>query len=290
MAYRYQKLQIPTDSKQGNFYEVLQVPRKATTTEIRRSYKRLVLMAHPDKNPGKREWSEKQVKSLLEAFDVLGDPSRRRRYDRELQEKELLLKKATPKKRRKPTEQDLFFFRKNDDEALAMRVLYFLMHQRGKEAIHLVEEIEDRLGDHSLFKHLDLNDCLDCYFLLGEYLIEKKRYFDAFRRLEKAFQEQHSPRLRRPHYSLVLDHLKSLYLRHLPKSLPTTKAVELLEEAPTELFPEAKERARLKVEIARIFHKADDLAQARLNLAEAFELDPGCSQARRFEEELVQAS
>lgn len=287
MPHRSRNLHPPLDPGHKDYYQVLEVSRSSTMAEIRRSYKRLVLRLHPDKNPVREAGSEDRFKELLEAFDILGDSGRRARYDRQLQERDLLSKKSRPKVVRKPTEGDLFFFRKNDDECLAMRVLYFLMNRRGQEAISLVEEIEDRLGRHSLFEHLDRNDCLDCYFLLGEYLLEKKRYADAFVRLEKSFLEQRSNRFRRPHYSLVLDHLRSLYLRHLPRILPAAEAVSILEEAPAELFPDSRERARLKVEIARMFHKAEDLCSARSHLAEAFELDPRSPQARRFEAELA---
>ncbi|GAB4822747.1 hypothetical protein N2152v2_009793 [Parachlorella kessleri] len=58
-------------------YEVLEVPKTATEEEIRSSYKRLALRLHPDKNKDGAE----QFKEVVQAYSILSDPERRRRYD-----------------------------------------------------------------------------------------------------------------------------------------------------------------------------------------------------------------
>jgi molecular chaperone DnaJ len=64
-------------------YKVLGVPRKATADEIKKAYRKLARQYHPDKNPGDAK-SEERFKHISQAHDVLGDPDKRKEYDRAL--------------------------------------------------------------------------------------------------------------------------------------------------------------------------------------------------------------
>ena len=63
-----------------DYYKVLGVGRKATASEIKKAFKRLARKCHPDLNPGNRA-AEDQFKRITEAYEVLSDPEKRRRYD-----------------------------------------------------------------------------------------------------------------------------------------------------------------------------------------------------------------
>ncbi len=62
-------------------YVVLGVSRDAPADEIRRAYKKLARKYHPDVNAGDRA-AEERFKEVSAAYDVLGDPEKRKRYDR----------------------------------------------------------------------------------------------------------------------------------------------------------------------------------------------------------------
>src|SRR6188768_1228715 len=64
-----------------DYYEVLEVQRNANGDEIKKSYRKLAVKFHPDKNPGDKE-AEEKFKELGEAYDVLSDPEKRAAYDR----------------------------------------------------------------------------------------------------------------------------------------------------------------------------------------------------------------
>ena len=63
-----------------DFYSVLGVQRGATPEEIKKSYRKLAMQYHPDKNQGDKK-SEEKFKEISEAYDVLSDPQKREGYD-----------------------------------------------------------------------------------------------------------------------------------------------------------------------------------------------------------------
>jgi molecular chaperone DnaJ len=63
-----------------DYYEILGVQRSASPEEIKKAYRKLALQYHPDRNPGKKE-AEEKFKEAAEAYEVLGDPQKRQRYD-----------------------------------------------------------------------------------------------------------------------------------------------------------------------------------------------------------------
>jgi len=62
-----------------DYYEILGVPRNATLDEIKRAYRQLVMKYHPDVNKSKE--AEEKMREINEAYAVLSDPEKRRRYD-----------------------------------------------------------------------------------------------------------------------------------------------------------------------------------------------------------------
>ncbi len=67
-------------AQKRDFYEILGIARSATADEIKKAYRKLAIKFHPDKNPGDHT-AEEKFKEAAEAYSVLSDPEKRRRYD-----------------------------------------------------------------------------------------------------------------------------------------------------------------------------------------------------------------
>ena len=63
------------------YYEILSIERSSSSEDIKRSYRRLAMKYHPDRNPDNPE-AEANFKEATAAYEVLADPDKRSRYDR----------------------------------------------------------------------------------------------------------------------------------------------------------------------------------------------------------------
>src|SRR5918911_1721011 len=64
-----------------DYYEVLGVAKSASEKEIRQAYRKLARKYHPDLNPNDKQ-AEARFKEIGEAYEVLSDADKRKKYDR----------------------------------------------------------------------------------------------------------------------------------------------------------------------------------------------------------------
>src|SRR6188472_1337829 len=63
-----------------DYYKTLGVDKKASQEDIKKAYRKLARQYHPDTN--KDAGAEERFKAISEAYDILGDPDKRKKYDR----------------------------------------------------------------------------------------------------------------------------------------------------------------------------------------------------------------
>ncbi len=67
--------------KYRDYYEILGIKKDATQDQIKKAYRKLAKQYHPDANPGNKK-AEEKFKEINEAYEVLGDEEKRKKYDR----------------------------------------------------------------------------------------------------------------------------------------------------------------------------------------------------------------
>src|SRR5215510_12435266 len=77
-------LAVPSEAampvKYKDYYEILGVPRTASDADIKKAFRKLAREFHPDVAKDKKK-AEEKFKEINEAYEVLGDPGKRKRYD-----------------------------------------------------------------------------------------------------------------------------------------------------------------------------------------------------------------
>ena len=219
-----------------DYYTILGVSETSTRAEIRSSYRRLVLDAHPDKNPQRREWAEHRIRLLIEAYEILGNDENRRVFD--------IHRKAAAKVR---GASEPFFFTSKTPGARALLILYFLTNKQAEQGAGMLAEMEEEFGGDYLKEYLCPEDYLDSLFLLAEYYIGEKNFLSAAERLRAFYHHECRAKNPRHYYDQVIGHLRNLYLRKLPGTLAPLLLTTYLSEAAEFNLKPADEILRLQL-------------------------------------------
>lgn len=196
-------------------YQTLCVPRNASRREIQASFRRLVKVYHPDKNPQRVKWAEGQMRKLLDAYETLSDETRRAIYDRHL-----LARRAGVSFVERMS-------RKKDDLAAQSKlVLHYLLDGEFEPAIDLYERLARRRVTFSLAHYLDECDYLDSLFLLGEAYEQRRMWRTAVRFYWEAYERERTEPRKRYFFDELRDRLRVIFSQRLVRGLAPEDALK----------------------------------------------------------------
>jgi curved DNA-binding protein CbpA len=255
-------------------YKTLGVSRNASRQEIKRAFRALAKLYHPDRNASRTQWATAQIKRLIEAHRVLSHPGLREVYDRRhevLHEREHRRSNLRPKQRPEG----------EHPRALAERVLYDLLAGNVAQAIELYERLVRANSGYDLGHHLELRDWVDCKFLLAE---EYQRRSD-FERAMGLYEDLYHSEAARGRFSYFAHELRDRILHvccrdAAPTSTPAVAVQYYLRALALDLSPQRK--AFLHKKVAECHLAVGDPDCARRHLEIAFRLRPGLKGAEKI--------
>ncbi|XP_061549118.1 dnaJ homolog subfamily C member 1 isoform X1 [Phycodurus eques] len=175
------------------FYRFLSLEQDATPSEIKRAYRRLSLVLHPDKN--KDENAETQFRQLVSIYEVLKDDERRRRYD-------YILVNGLPDWR-----QPVFYYRRvrkmsNSELAFLLFVIVTIGHYAVIWSIYLEKQLDE---------------------MLAKKKREKKKKSNAKEEVKYGGVDRADRAQERPHWQDILPLKVSMWIylsiKHMPQTL-----------------------------------------------------------------------
>jgi tetratricopeptide (TPR) repeat protein len=261
----------------NDYYSVLGVPQDATRAQIKKAFRERAKHVHPDLARhylGSEVDSQREMRHLLAAYEVLSDPSRREEYDRVYN---------------RFTEHYDFDYRtflrgRPDDPVSQAKLIFFeLLHLEEDEAL----EIWKKQGglDFPMKKYLDREDWMDCAYILAEELAKRARYYEAFVLLVALVKEER----RRPYFRHFMEDvetfLKELVRLRLKPSVDPETYLECM-AALLDLHFSPHEEARWMRSMAETLVRMGDTRAAEAVLREALKRDPALPNAARLRKKL----
>jgi DnaJ-class molecular chaperone len=97
-----------------DYYQVLGIPKNTPEKDIKSAYRKLARKWHPDANPENQKQAEERFREIQEAYEVLGDPEKRKKYDMLGSDWQQAARQAEQQRRYRTTQGQEFNFNFND--------------------------------------------------------------------------------------------------------------------------------------------------------------------------------
>lgn len=207
-----------------NPYKVLGLKENANTKEVESAFRKLAVRYHPDKNPDRRTWSEEKFRQVYAAYETLLD---------QLDRMERNGRRHEPITVRPSTPEEPCFVKRQDAPSKCLQILHFLLSEEKGKALNLFQEMIQEHGIDVLAEHMSRRDYLDCQYLVAEALEDKGNLHLAAALLNDLVERESEKRYSWHYVPIVVERLKDLYLRKLPRSSSPEQALKWYAQSET---------------------------------------------------------
>jgi len=255
----------------ADYYEILAIDRSSSSEDIKRAFRRRAKELHPDVSASGGD-SVEQMRMLLKAYEVLGNPLRREEYDRTL-----------PRRLDKFDYREFLKSRRNDPESQSRLIFFDLLHKHEDDAVALYDFLST--DGFTLEGKLNREDFMDCAFLLAEEYETRGDYlksFDLFTTL--VTYEREKPYFRH-FFAEIIERLKSLTVTKMRGNLSDRQVVACLEQL-VAMNLSRKDSAFFLRKIAEYYSRNDDHERAEYYLRRGLELDGSLPGVRKLKQRM----
>ena len=181
----------------NNHYDLLGIKQDASFAEIKKAFRLKAKQLHPDIAGSSQAQA---MRKLISAYETLSSPERRFEYDKIYSR---FVKNVGFNYRTWLNEQD-------DPESQAKLIFFELLHLEEEQAIAIWRKNGGL--DFRMKKYMDIEDWLDCQYILGEELDKRGFSFEAFKLIAEVLAEER----RRNYFKLFTVEIEN-YLKNLVK-------------------------------------------------------------------------
>jgi curved DNA-binding protein CbpA len=259
-----------------NYYEILGVHNNSSYDDIKKSFRKKAKELHPDLKVREESRSDEEMKLLLRAYEILGNPERREEYDIKLRS---VLNTCSFNYR------DYLRSKKSDPRSLMQLILFDLMHGNTDEAIDLYYEYF-ALSPDEMELYLNRTDYLECLFLLAEEFDKRGDYLTAFKFLKKICEyENEKPFFR--HFTIeIVERLKHLVCFKIMNLFSIDLTIQYIKQL-LKLNLSAKDNAYLYKRIAELYLTTGNRKNASVFLEKCLALGQNLNGLKKLKQKIT---
>ena len=258
-------------SQTQTYYDILDIQRGASQTEIKQAFRKMAKKYHPDTNPEDEERATQKLNEIITAYRVLSNERERARYD--------VMMRTNPTLEQRETSESASTAEKTDE------ILQDLLAGRGRKALETYDELREGEA-FQLSDHLDIRDYLDCLFLLAEQLERVGRHSEATEFYEELYAREKEPPRYRYFLEEVKERIKKLYSRKLPREADSAQEEIACYRRILEFDVDRSEKAFLLKKIAEVYCRIGRERKAKQIFQQALDLKPGLKGTATIREKL----
>lgn len=245
-----------------NPYSVLGLSSEASTAEIKSAFRKKIKELHPDLRKGQSADGVTDVHRLIEAYEILSDPERRREFD--------AARKTAPSEREFNYRE--WLRERSDELSKAKLIFYDVLRDRSSEAVSLYTQMTQQRTFH-LEKLLGKEDFMDCAFMLALELETQSDVVQAVQLYLRICQLERERPYFRHFFAEVEDHLLHLLTVRITWELDPPVFVQILEELQIYDF-KPRSKALFLLRQSKILFECHQKLQAKASLDRAKKILP----------------